>query len=56
MKQDGVSYLPCLPTQPTHDFRAKCLILKPYTNWKVQEMTLHDKFMKLQSSCRSFHS
>ena len=55
MKQDGVSYLPCLPTQPTHDFRVKCLISKPYTNWKVHEMKLHDKFMKLKSSCRSFH-
>ena len=56
MKQDGVSYLPCLPTQRTHDFRAKCLVSKPYTNWKVHEMKLHDKVMKLQSSCWSFHS
>ena len=56
MKQDGVSYLPCLPTKPTHDFPAKCLISKPYANWKVHKMKLHDKFMKLQSSCQPFHS
>ena len=56
VKQGGVSYLPFLPTQPTHNFRAKSFISKPYTNWKVHEIKLHDKFMKLQSSCQSFHS
>ena len=31
VKEDGVFCLPCIffPTQPTHRFRAKCLILKP---------------------------
>ena len=35
VKEDGVFCLPCIffPTQPTHGFRAKCLISKPYTNW-----------------------
>ena len=36
VKEDGVFCLTCIffPTQPTHGFRAKCLISKPYTNWK----------------------
>ena len=36
MKEDGVFCLPCIffPTQPTHGFRAKRLISKPYSNRK----------------------
>ena len=36
VKEDGVFCLPYIffLTQPTHGFRAKCLISKRYTNWK----------------------